>query len=149
MLHSPECVNNPHAFESDVTSEITMCVSGDCNSKDGPSVDGEQNALNRILTGLQHPYRRYLLYYLQEEKACELREAARRIAAWDHECDVAAVPSDIHDSIELELYHTHLPKLEALDIIDYDQRSGSVRLQDPPDQLPKFLELARTEDGVD
>lgn len=114
-----------------------------------PASDGGQSPLNRILASLRGAHRRYLLYYLREEDPCDLDEASRRIAAWEYECHPADVPSEIHDRIKSELYHVHIPKLDDLNIIDYDDQTGAIRHHDPPDRLDDFIDLAREEDELD
>lgn len=132
-----------------------MCLSDDDSSgnwreiKAFPASDGGRSRLNRILISLQDTHRRYLLYYLQKEDPCNLDEAAGRVAAWDYECDPADVTAKTHDRTKAELYHIHLPKLADMNIIDYDERSGAIRLRDPPDKLDDFLALTRTEDDID
>lgn len=111
--------------------------------------DGGQSPLERIMTGLQNIHRRYLLYYLQGEDPCDFDEAARQIAAWEYECEPVDVSTQVHDQIKFELYHIHIPKLENLDIIDYDDQAGAIRYDDPPESLDDFIDLAREEEGLD
>ena len=132
-----------------------VCVSDDGrrNCCDGinslPASDGGRSPLNRILEGLKDTHRRYLLYHLQEEDPSTLDEAARFVAACDQGCDPADVPSKILDRIKCELYHTHLPKLTDLNFIDYDDRTGALRLRDPPNRLADFLDLTHLVDDID
>lgn len=114
-----------------------------------PASDGGQSPLNRILASLRGAHRRYLLYYLREEDPCDLDEASRRIAAWEYECHPADVPSEIQDRIKSELYHIHIPKLDDLDVIKYDDQTGMIRHHDPPEGLDDFIDLAREEDELD
>lgn len=145
------CVTIPHTFGGAVSNKLTMCFSKKSGSEldELTTPDGGHTPLNRILISLQVNRRRYLLYYLQEEDSCDLDDAAQHVAAWEQGCDLSDVPPKIHDRIQMELYHIHLPKLEQLNIIDYDKRSGGIRLRDPPDKLDAFLELARAEDELD
>lgn len=113
-----------------------------------PISDGGRSPLDRILIGLHDDRRRCLLYHLDEEDPCSLDGAARRVAAWEHGCDPDDVPDDIYDRVKLDLYHTHLPKLADLNVLDYDKRSEAIRLRDPPEKLSDFLELAREEDDL-
>lgn len=114
-----------------------------------PASDGGRSSVDRILTALQDDRRRYLLYHLREEDPTTLDDAARHVAAWDHDCDPADVPDDVHDRVRAELYHTHLPKLDDMSTIDYDERTGAIRLHDPADRLDDFLDLTRAVDDID
>ena len=132
-----------------------MGLSDDCDGEwcgetnPFPVSDGGHSPVNRILTALQDDHRRYLLYHLREEDPSTLDEAARRVAAWDHECDPADVPGEVHERIRVELYHSHLPKLDDMSVVDYDERSGAIRFRDPPNKLGDFLDLTRSVDDID
>lgn len=147
-------VNARHFLDLPARKLGYMCFSdGDCTSgrdvmRKLPASDGGRSPLRRILISLQDAHRRYLLYHLQAEDGSDLEHAARCVAAWDHECDPADVPTDLHDRIKAELYHSHLPKLADLNIVDYDERSGTIRLRDPPNKLDDFLDLTRIEDDI-
>lgn len=122
------------------------CRRGIGESKGVFASDGGRSRIDRILVSVRDIRRRYLLYHLQEEGTSDLETAARQVAAWEYECDVGDVPSDLDDRLQTELYHTHLPKLADLDIIEYDERTGAIRLREPPDKLEALLELTRDED---
>lgn len=109
--------------------------------------DGGRSPVDRILISLQEVHRRYLLYHLHEEGASDLETAARRVAARDRGCDPGDIPAALHERFKTELYHNHLPKLADLNIIDYDERTGAIRLRNPPDKLDEFLALTRDEDN--
>ena len=108
--------------------------------------DGGRSPVERILESLRSTHRRYLLYHLQDDGTSTLAEAARWVAARDLGCGPDEVPAELHERFKTDLYHTHLPKLTDLHIIDYDERTGAIRLRDPPDKLDAFLALTRDED---
>ena len=101
------------------------------------------------MLGLQAAQRRYLLYYLQGEDSIDFDEASRQIAAWEYKCDPADVSPQVHDRIKNELYHIHIPKLETLNIIEYDDQTGAIRYDDPPMSLDDFIELSRKNEDLD
>jgi DNA-binding transcriptional ArsR family regulator len=110
--------------------------------------DGGQSTIDRILSGLDDPRRRYVLYYLDEADDAYIEDVARQVAAWERDCDTDDVPAEARKRVEIQLYHVHLPMLEDLDLIDYDQRSGGVCFKNPPDALPEFLELASSVESI-
>lgn len=132
-----------------------MCVSDDynggcgCDNNSFAASGGVQPPLSRILRSLPDPHRRYLIYHLQEEDPSNLDKAARFVAACDQGVNPEDISSKTHDRLKAELYHTHLPKLADLNIIDNDDRSGAIRFRDPPGGLDDFLDLARLEDDID
>lgn len=111
--------------------------------------DGGTTPLERILIGLEHPRRRYLLYYLDERKHAHIAEAAQYIAACERTCDLNDIPAEHHENVKIDLFHVHLPKLADLELIEYDSRNGDIRFREPPDHLPKFIRLAAQTDSVE
>lgn len=86
--------------------------------------DGGRSPVDRILTSVQDERRRYLLYHLQEEETSNLETAARWIVAWGRGCEPDEVTDELHEHVQTELYHSHMPNLADLDIIEYDERTG-------------------------
>lgn len=125
--------------DDNCTDEVTV-------SKGMFASDGGRSPVDRILTSLQDVHRRHLLYHLQDEDTSDLETAARYVAACDQECDPDEVPAELYDRFKTELYHAHLPKLADLNIIDYDEQTGAIRLRSPPENFEEFLELTRDED---
>lgn len=123
-----------------------ICTGGGRVPKGVVASDGGRSPVDRILTSLQDVHRRYLLYHLQEEGSSDLETAACCVAARDRGCDPDEVPAELHNRFKTELYHIHLPKLADLNIIDYDARTGAIRVRNPPDKLAEFLALTRDED---
>lgn len=107
-----------------------------------PVPDGGREPIDRVLLALSEPRRRYLLYYLDQQGDAHIDEAALFIAACERDCDPSDVSEDRSEKVRRELYHVHLPKLSEENIIDYDRRSGAMCYQDPPLELPEFLDLA-------
>ncbi|MFC6826104.1 DUF7344 domain-containing protein [Halopelagius fulvigenes] len=52
----------------------------------------------------------------------ELRTLARAVAREEAESDDAEIPDETFDNVSLSLYHTHLPKLAHLGLIEFDAR---------------------------
>lgn len=104
--------------------------------------DGGREPIDRILLALSEPRCRYLLYYLEGEGDAYIEDVARFITACERSCDPDDVPDEHTERVRRDLYHVHLPKLAASNIIDYDQRSGAMCFQSPPEELSKFLQLA-------
>lgn len=96
---------------------------------------GRQDRLGELLAGLARRRRREVLYYLLEHELADLETIATRIARMEREGDPERIRTD--------LVHTHLPKLADRGLIEYDRRSGAIRLTDPGDRLVALLEQCR------
>lgn len=98
--------------------------------------------LNEAFALLKSPRRRYALYLLAtESSSTDLSELGERIAAWETSDVEAAASGDDVETVRASLYHTHLPKLEAAGVVEYDPETGDVELVDG-DRVSPFLERA-------
>jgi len=50
-------------------------------------------------------------------------------------------PRDVRKSVYVSLHQTHLPKLDELDIIDYDQREQELELRDRVEEVEVYMEV--------
>lgn len=85
--------------------------------------------------------RRYLLYHLHEQGSCRLAQLAGIIANQETGT-VGAVSPDIVRDVYLDLYHTHLPKLDSAGIVDYSESLGEVLLVRTDDAFTRCLDAA-------
>lgn len=100
-------------------------------SRGKPNVTGTTNVdnatesvleLDEVFTALSHPRRRYLIYTLANGSDEEtLAELAAKIAAWERDKPVADVSDEERDNVHISLYHSHVPKLAGLGILDYHE----------------------------
>lgn len=88
-----------------------------------------QTELDAVLVALAHPYRRFLLQYLDApEREVTITELA---AAISQEAGPDAFPGGEPqgiDTVETSLYHAHLPKLAEIDVVEFEQDEGTVQL---------------------
>jgi len=50
-------------------------------------------------------------------------------------------PRDVRKSVYVSLHQTHLPKLDELGIVDYDQREQELELRDRAEQVEVYMEV--------
>ena len=94
-----------------------------------------------VLQLLGNPRRRYLLHRLtQGTHPFELRALARSIAAWENDVPPKAVSADHVERVYISLYHKHVPKLEAAELINYDEQSEMVSFVSTISQLEVVIE---------
>jgi hypothetical protein len=92
---------------------------------------------------LRNPRRRLLVRLLADAAApVEMRELAERVAARENETTVEAIDSDQRQRAYVSLYQTHLPKMDELDVVDYDQDRGTVERRPAVDQLVEHIRVA-------
>lgn len=99
--------------------------------------------LDTVFDLLATTRRRYLLYHLTELHSDEstVETAVAGVRAFDFvEGDDEFLPR--RQSIRIELVHTHLPRLDAADVLDYDRQKGEIRYLGH-DQLETWLEQVR------
>lgn len=98
-----------------------------------PRSSGDERAgdrLGELFDVLRSARRRRLLYYLQDLEGTEttLECAVRAINAFESSID-ASEGAPRGQSIWVSLAHTHLPRLDAAGVLEYDHRSGDVRYE--------------------
>ena len=86
---------------------------------------------------LANRHRRVLLYKLRDRELTTVEELASTLAA-----EFYGPPGGRgrgRDEAATELHHHHLPKLDELSVVDYDARSGMVRVRELPPELEALL----------
>lgn len=104
------------------------------------SENSQQDRFDEILSALADTDRRYILYYLREEGRASLTSVAQQVGAWKQECPPAEVKDEVVNDLEIRLYHTHLPRLEDMCLIEYDDRSKQMVFRDSPELVELCLD---------
>lgn len=105
---------------------------------------GNPELLDRTFQILGAARRRYALYYLQDQGSCDVDDIARHIVGLEDD-------SSPRDDTSLRrakshLVHNDLPRLLATDFIEYNERTGIVRLSNPPAFFGDLLDVVATFD---
>lgn len=102
--------------------------------------------LNEVFAVLGHPRRRYLLYALaREENEESLAEIAARIASWERDKAVEEVTDDERRDVQVSLYHSHIPKLSAVDVLEFDESEDTIVRAQNTQQVAGVLDGAGAE----
>jgi hypothetical protein len=116
----------------------------------GPSPVGDRRtAVDTLLSALSHRRRRDILYALSEDPIADVESLATIIAAREANRSREQISADERESVLIDLYHNHLPKLADRRLIEYDDRSGAVRWTAPSDELESLLACCRALDEQD
>jgi len=91
---------------------------------------------------LSNHRRRYVLYYLHErDQRAELGELAEIVAAWENEVSLSEVSSADRKRVYTSLQQVHLPRMDDLGVVEFDDREGTVRLGPASDDLNVYMEV--------
>ncbi len=74
--------------------------------------------LQPVFEAIAHPRRRYLVYTLAEETEWSLDDLGTKLAAWETDTAEANIATLTRQEMYTSLYHTHVPKLVDLDVIE-------------------------------
>ncbi|RBI59922.1 hypothetical protein DMJ13_19660 [halophilic archaeon] len=89
---------------------------------------------------LKSTRRRYALYYLRQHgPSAKLSALATHVAAWEYETTPDEVMPKQRKRVYISLYQTHLPKLEEVGLLDFDEETGRIHLSDRARTLDKYL----------
>ena len=96
---------------------------------------------------LSNHRRRYALHYLQQQgEEATLGELADHVAAWENDIDTDAVSYDERKRVYTSLQQVHLPRMDNLDVVEFDDREGRVTIGDAAEHLDVYLEIVHGND---
>jgi len=96
---------------------------------------------------LSNHRRRYVLYYLHERgRRAELGELAEVVAAWENEVPISEVSSADRKRAYTSLQQVHLPRMDGLGVVEFDDREGTVRLGPASDELDVYMAVVTRDD---
>jgi hypothetical protein len=99
-----------------------------------------QEEIDRLLASR---FRRRLVTLLLDDPSRTRAELATVLAGWEATTNrPMTTPSD-RARIEVELHHRHLPLLDDLGVVSYDQTSGRVVLEELDDETRAAIERER------
>lgn len=91
---------------------------------------------------LKNRRRRDILHYLKQNgNEADVGQMAKQIAAWENNKEVSAVTSKQRKRLYTALYQSHLPKMDDVGILEYNQRRGVVNLTEEGAELDVYLEF--------
>lgn len=115
-----------------------------------PTYDGETLELDEVFHILQNERRRQVLMHLKDvEGTVNMRDIAEQIAAWENDTTVENLYSDQRQRVYIALYQSHLPKLDDLGVIEYNQARGSIEPTPLVEDVTQYLEVEPTASASD
>lgn len=98
---------------------------------------------------LSNQRRRMVVHYLLKrglDTVVELRDAAVQIAAWENSKTIHEIDSTERRRVYNALQQSHLPKMDDVDIIDFDASRGLIDPRDELTNLKVYLEVVPEND---
>ena len=101
----------------------------------------ESLPLDQVFEILKNRRRREVLKYLNErDESVSLSDLAEHVAAIENETTVKALSSSQRKRVYVGLYQCHLPKMDDMNIVDFDQNRGRIELAENAGQLEAYIE---------
>jgi DNA-binding transcriptional ArsR family regulator len=119
------------------------------NSVDSSEEGGEicEPSLDCVFDVLADTSRRYALSYLQEQsRPVPIADLVAELATWKQSEPLDKISHDAIEQEYLELHHTHLPKLEAADLIHINFDRNTVLLSKSIHPIDQLLEIVPDEE---
>jgi hypothetical protein len=129
--------------ESDVSAEAETGEAG------SGSAEPATLPLDQVFGMVKNERRRRAISYLKQEGGqTTLGELAEHIAAMENDKPVEAVTSKERKRVYVGLYQCHLPKMDDLDIVDFDQNRGTLGLGPNAERLYPYVDTGDSEEQV-
>lgn len=100
---------------------------------DHPTDDGTPTSpelLTRVFSVLANTRRRQALRYVRRHRSLSLATLADGVAEREADLPLQKIDPEVVTQVYLSLYHTHIPELEAADIVAYEQERDWVTARD-------------------
>jgi len=114
--------------------------------------DSEELSLDLVFEILKNSRRREVIHYLRDHEPGErvpLGELAEHVAAIENDTTTDALTSSQRKRVYVGLYQCHLPKMDDMGVVDFNQDRGHVALAPQSECLAEYLDRPTEDAGVD
>ena len=102
------------------------------------SVEDRTLGLDQVFEILKNQRRRYVLQYLRMvDEQVTLSDLSEQIAAWENDKDVRQITSSERKRVYVGLYQCHLPKMDGMDVVDFNKPRATI---DPGENIDVFFQ---------
>lgn len=109
--------------------------------------DDRGASLDVIFEILKNSRRREVLHFLRErDEQVSLGELAEHVAAIENETTTDALTSSERKRVYVGLYQCHLPKMDDIGVVDFNQDRGHITLTEKADDFEKYLDRSEGEE---
>lgn len=112
------------------------------------SSESHEPGREQIFEILSNERRRYILAYLQQrgDGTADIGELASHVTAMENEISIDEITSSQRKSVYVGLRQSHLPKMDAYNLLEYDADRGTVELTDAAEEAKMYLEYVPKHD---
>ena len=124
-----------------VPEETDTDIDAVAADEDVETESSTQLPLDHVFEILKNERRRTVLHYLSDRgETVSLGELAEHVAAVENGTTVAQVTSNERKCVYVGLYQCHLPKMDDMDIVEFNQNRGRISLGANAAQLYEYLD---------
>jgi len=122
--------------------------------QDGVTDDAQEPeslSLDLVFEILKNSRRREVIHYLRDQESDErvaLGELAEHVAAIENDTTTDQLTSSQRKRVYVGLYQCHLPKMDDMGVVDFNQDRGHVALAPQADCLTEYLDRPTEDAGV-
>ena len=96
---------------------------------------------------LSNSRRRSTLHYLeQNDEEATISDLSEQIAAWENEKPMEEVSYDERKRVYTSLQQVHLPRMDDVDIVEFDSNQGTVEVGPTAEELDVYLDVVTDRD---
>ncbi|PSP85562.1 hypothetical protein BRC96_02200 [Halobacteriales archaeon QS_6_64_34] len=131
----------------DVPADSTQHDDGVTEAESEP----EPLSLDLVFEILKNSRRREVIHYLRDHEADErvsLGELAEHVAAIENDTTTNQLTSSQRKRVYVGLYQCHLPKMDDMGVVDFNQDRGHVALAPQADCLTEYLDRPAEDEAV-
>lgn len=121
---------------------------GTISQSEGANPDsGPQISYDDCFDLLSNHRRRYTLHYLEQNgDRAQLGELSEKIAAWENGVAREEVSYDERKRVYTSLQQVHLPRMDQMGVVEFDDRQGLVTVGPAAEELDIYLEVVGERD---
>ena len=102
---------------------------------------------DEIFEVLSNRRRRFAIHHLQQhETETTLGSLVEHVAAWENDRPIEAVSAEERRRVYTSLQQFHLPKMDEKGIVDFDEQTGLVELDEAVEDVDIYLEVTEKHD---
>ncbi|MDS0276795.1 hypothetical protein NDI85_03245 [Halomicroarcula sp. S1AR25-4] len=127
---------DPDEPRTDDSGFLQTFCDDDRTATDPPSSLGD----GVIFDVLRNDRRRAALRVLQPDTAVTVRLLAEQVAAWENDTTPDALREQQRKRVYVSLHQSHLPKMDDLDIVEFDREAATVSLGSAGDDVLRYVD---------